>query len=686
MLMANDEKPGTNLASGSVIFVALISTGFYFFHREAPLVDMRPIADARLEEQQAPQEIEARLWQDPIGAVEKFRDRSGTREAEQKCQTSPRPEVPPCQLPLDKNEKTLVLGITVPGAPYPEDVEQRRRTRYAVLAGLERAGFGPEDRRHIGYFVWSQSPSTGRFVSDMPQGLPLLACGTPASAHFACVSTASARGVAPLFSLLQGSNLLSAQSLPDAALTEPAIVPYERFKRLPDPPDAKDNDSTDSVLVLWLKEDVLMHKPLTALNSLVRSLNRDQNPAVKFIGPSSSDMLHEMVNEATQNGFTCDGTQSHCRDLEGVKFYAYLASAPDEYLFGKLHNSCGPLQNYFDNLGIHLQRTIATEDTLADGIRDELLLRRIDPAADHIALISEWDTLYGQTLPKAVARAFAPDDPKPSSIHKFTYLRGLDGLLPSSAGKEDAKQEKSTTTGTKTGGSSDFFKIENDTQSLERPIGESQYDYLRRISAQLHKVDDELRKQPHEQSQEKKIKAIGILGGDVFDKLLILRALRPEFLEALFFTTDFDEAFTIKSELPFTRNLIISSSFGPNLSEWLQGDIPFFRDTGQASAFLATQLAVGHLAKNLETPNRFGTDLSSQLLVPRLFEVKRNGEILQFAWGPRSAPSPQTHERKHKGSPLLAALTKDARQHPAPRPWGGRMDLLLLGADCAIFN
>ena len=79
-------------------------------------------------------------------------------------------------------------------------------------------------------------------------------------------------------------------------------------------------------------------------------------------------------------------------------------------MFGNLQ-MCGLLQKYFENLGIHLQRTIATEDTLADGIRDELLLRRINPASDHIALISEWDTLYGQTLPKAVARAFAPDDP-----------------------------------------------------------------------------------------------------------------------------------------------------------------------------------------------------------------------------------------------------------------------------------
>jgi hypothetical protein len=167
-------------------------------------------------------------------------------------------------------------------------------------------------------------------------------------------------------------------------------------------------------------------------------------------------------------------------------------------------------------------------------------------------------------------------------------------------------------TNQKQAGASDFFKIEKDTQTLERPIGESQYDYLRRISGHLHNIDSGLRKQTDKEGNEKKIKAIGILGGDVFDKLLILRALRPEFPEALFFTTDFDEAFTIKSELPFTRNLIISSSFGPNLSEWLQGDIPFFRDTHETSAFLATQLAIGHLTKDLETPSDFPPDLSKQ--------------------------------------------------------------------------
>jgi hypothetical protein len=75
MLMADDDKVGTNLASGSVIFVALVSAGFYFFHREAPLVDTRPLAEQHyLEKHAPPQKIEARLWQDPIGAVDKFRE------------------------------------------------------------------------------------------------------------------------------------------------------------------------------------------------------------------------------------------------------------------------------------------------------------------------------------------------------------------------------------------------------------------------------------------------------------------------------------------------------------------------------------------------------------------------------------------------------------------------------------
>ena len=58
-----------------------------------------------------------------------------------------------CIYPMT-GEETLVLGVTVPGAPFKENAERRRRARYAVLAGLERSGFVPKDVRHIDYFVW----------------------------------------------------------------------------------------------------------------------------------------------------------------------------------------------------------------------------------------------------------------------------------------------------------------------------------------------------------------------------------------------------------------------------------------------------------------------------------------------------------------------------------------------------
>jgi hypothetical protein len=61
------------------------------------------------------------------------------------------------------------------------------------------------------------------------------------------------------------------------------------------------------------------------------------------------------------------------------------------------------------------------------------------------------------------------------------------------------------------------------------------------------------------------IGSAGALGNIVSDKLLLLRALRPQFPGALFFTANFDQAFTRESELPFSQNLFISSSYGPAL-------------------------------------------------------------------------------------------------------------------------
>jgi membrane-bound lytic murein transglycosylase B len=75
-LMAEDGKQGTNLASGSVVLVALIAMGAFVFHKDAPLTGSRPaITEANVRERAKSQTVDARLWQDPFAAVAKAIDR-----------------------------------------------------------------------------------------------------------------------------------------------------------------------------------------------------------------------------------------------------------------------------------------------------------------------------------------------------------------------------------------------------------------------------------------------------------------------------------------------------------------------------------------------------------------------------------------------------------------------------------
>ena len=142
-----------NLASGNVTLAVLAATAGYFFIHEPPLEGLRPASAepaAKMQTQQ--QTIDARLWQDPFAAIARSIGKSEQHALEQKCLQRPRSSVL-CRSPLtDEYKDTLVIAVTLPGGPYPEDAEHRRRTRYAVLAGLQRAGLVPEDASHIGFF------------------------------------------------------------------------------------------------------------------------------------------------------------------------------------------------------------------------------------------------------------------------------------------------------------------------------------------------------------------------------------------------------------------------------------------------------------------------------------------------------------------------------------------------------
>src|SRR5437763_1063220 len=127
--------------------------------------------------------------------------------------------------------------------------------------------------------------------------------------------------------------------------------------------------------------------------------------------------------------------------------------------------------------------------------------------------------------------------------------------------------------------------------------------------------DDNARLQREEGSG---IRAIGLLGQDIYDKLMILRALRPQFPNAVFFTNNYDAHFERRDDLGDTHNLIIASPFGSALPEtYIEGmHIPPFRDTNQTSMYVGTLVATGRMTKEE------ADFLSWQ---PRIFEVSRHG-------------------------------------------------------------
>jgi hypothetical protein len=121
-----------------------------------PLQVAQPVGDeAQFHQSASGQDTDARLWQDPFAAVAKA-------EADHKnplnCEGQ---DGLHCRMPIDQlsesndldGVKTLfVLAVNALGAPYVEAEEDRRRAHYAIVSGLNRIGFSPDDAQHVGFF------------------------------------------------------------------------------------------------------------------------------------------------------------------------------------------------------------------------------------------------------------------------------------------------------------------------------------------------------------------------------------------------------------------------------------------------------------------------------------------------------------------------------------------------------
>src|SRR5262249_35149692 len=190
------------------------------------------------------------------------------------------------------------------------------------------------------------------------------------------------------------------------------------------------------------------------------------------------------------------------------------------------------------NLGEKLRklsiiRTIGTDDVLAAALLWELWQRGInrklryeenwwkrkweqlvkgqDPAtfprqcADGLVLIREWDSEYARALSRNLSEGFSArckvaGDPSPP-VRWFTYLRGLDGILP------DIDKSSANAPRKDDSGKSKDLRAQLEDVPPEHAEGRSQYDYLRRLGDEIARLDGDDR-----QFANHGVKAIGIVG------------------------------------------------------------------------------------------------------------------------------------------------------------------------------
>jgi hypothetical protein len=641
----NNKESGTNFAfwlpGSAIIFSLVVST---FALTRAPFLEPRPIGA----QFQAETPIEARLWQDPFDALERYRKKvkdAGGGASDDVCtsEISSKTEVSTAPEPTDKTTAPPtpeIMVALVEGGAYADEVELRRRMRYAILAGFKNSHMVPEDEQHIRCLALSKD------LFKLPK------------------KRADDQG----------------------NKTEQASIPYETFIANPfDPPGTeKHKQPFARTILFWLKQDDLGTAPLQRLENLRNTL-RDiiceeyapptacpDAPAeklLKVIGPSTSAVLRDMYRDEA-DGFA----------NSNIEIYSPLATADYELLTKDLSKPVKPMK---------LLRTVNDDRTMTRLLLDELKLRHVDPAAgaqcspgapllngfpcssggwinsNRVALISEWDSFYSRALIESFKSWVATDAHiKQESnaivddwVLRFSYLRGLDGRLP----EEPASSDKAT--GSDNGkNSKDNKKL--DLSPLESSDGNSQLDYLRRLADHIAIEDEAYRREG-----KSGIGAIGVLGDDAYDKLLVLQALKSRMPNKIFFSTNLDARMLQRGQAETTRNLVLAAPYGLTLTRALQQDVPPFRESLQSAVFVAVLAAQAPQPYN---EKRVKFDYGSELLSPGIYEVGISGFIPLASQRTNGRPeSCEPQDRVQAGREVRPRDIMSLRclQDPSPPPY-----------------
>ncbi|WP_213878963.1 hypothetical protein [Pseudomonas sp. dw_358] len=592
--MENNKESGPDLSfwlpGGAVLISLMIST--FVLHKE-PFINARPASPPSMT--QPP--IDARLWQDPFDALARYRD---LHKESRPPAVGENANSDPCESRLDRTDEAApqVMVALVRTSDYADQVEMRRRIRYAILAGLKTSRRVPVDEGHI------------QCVRPMING-------------------------------------------------KPVDVPYETFAADPfDPPLDNDRitEPTARLLLLWVDEASLGKSPLKVLDGLRISINDQLNISqsaanlnpMKVIGPASSKVLRDLYHEEAL--LRASNVTNEPSPL--VEIYSPLATAERSRLMeGTTPPGAQALREHPG--AMKLLRTVSDDGTMAALLLDELVLRHVNPAlgilcarppaqnatldcpqgrwekSNRVAIVAEWDSFYSRALiesftdkvavaaglvqqtgsgPETLTSALtiAQRQELDPWVMQFGYLRGIDGRIP----------DKNPSTAKIIPGD----KSASEALSQETADGNGQLDYMRRLADHIADLDKAQR-----DSGGNGIGAIGIFGQDTYDKLMVLQALKSRMPTKVYFSTDLDARMLQPGQAKITRNLVLAAPYGLSLTRALQQDVPPFRESLQSSVYVAVLAA---LAPQPFDAKRWKFDYAtSSLHAPSIYEVGASGFI-----------------------------------------------------------
>lgn len=294
--------------------------------------------------------------------------------------------------------------------------------------------------------------------------------------------------------------------------------------RTPDTGNTAQNHHREFVLVCWIDHELLGRQPIRTLTGMLENLLGWSLMAcsnIHYIGPNYSSEL-ERINQELSEWNTDD-----CKNIP-PSFFSNQQN-PDKRRFWLICPAATSPPDDISRLQLWMNYSnlMAEDSTLACSLVKELKSRRSDHG--NVLIVTQANGVSPQGLSKEIQQRLnsaetgndqfpeKADGKFPAGSVILTYLKNAAADGPAENGSQSSRL-------------SDYFQhqLTNINQSSEKIRGED-------------------------------VSAVIVLGDDPYDKLEVIRALKPLFVNATYYTHDLHLCFYEPAALPFTRGLVVGS-------------------------------------------------------------------------------------------------------------------------------